>query len=596
MRYWNNFWDNLKVWWNKHDLSDNETLRNFGIKEVNDSIKTSTKIKLKNPNIDEINDILEILSGYVKKSAWHTNNPFDQSTLEKMIYDILYPKTASPKQINKEVNIIKSLNNNTETKNQEPLKQSEPHHLSQQDILIFCGSLLEMLKNGTAPFENDNDKIQYLEEFFRVKNQIANIESILLFREILNRTKPTEKNKENNNEDNGNIEGNKLSTNEQKLEIKKLCDEIYNVKDKLPMYEKELEIKKLCDKICSAFESSVKEYKDLELEIKKEYLDINKDKGTSDSDASNITLDGILQEYDDICKSMHDHDTGQMLNLILPLNKQQNQGNAQSLHDLYKKQQKFAKLCEKVKLANIFKNYIYNQIANFADTFYYNEEDSYATTKFGIEKKSGVANEICISNLQKMLKIIKGTEISNTDIIKTIRGVLSQKDQNQINSIVDNNNDANKDNINDKIDKINEDNNVDDSVSFSKRPSCFLDSICCSICTDEPVLYSAKDINSKEDLYREPKIQKKENNNKQEPINFDTNIYIRKKYNRFTPYEEEDGTFINNNNNFSSNNNKSNNNINGNSLYEGTSLYNMNNKSSEKQNRMFGNISQYNYD
>ena len=547
MRYWNNFWDNLKVLWNKHDISNNKTLQSYNIKEAIDSnFKTSTEIKLKNPEFYEIGDILRSLIGCAKQRAWHTNIVNNQHTLEEIIYNILYPKTASPKQISKEVNIPQSSNNNTETKNQEQSKQSEPHHLSQQDILIFCGSLLEMLKNGTAPFEDEKYKMQYLEEFFRVKNQIANIESILLFREILNRTKPTEKNKENNNENNGNIEGNKLSINEQKLEIKKLCDEIY-----------------------SAFESSVKEYKDLELEIKKEYLDINKDKKNSDSDASNITLDGILQENEKICKSMQNDDAEQMLNLILPLNKQQNQVTVQQSHDLENKQQKLAKLCYKVKLANIFKDYIYNQIANFADTFYYNTEEPYASTEFGIEKKSGVANEICISNLQKMLKIIKETEISNTDIIVTICSFLSQEDQKQINSIVDNDNGVNKNNINDKMDKINEDNNVDDSVSFSKRPSCFLDSICCSICTDEPVLYSAKDINSKEDLYREPKIQKKDKNDEQKLINFNTNISIRnkyninsisKKYNRFPPYEEEEGTFINNNNNFSLNN-KSNNNI-----------------------------------
>ena len=248
--------------WNKHDLSDNKTLRNFGIeREMDNNNETYSEIKLKNPNIDEIKNILKNLSNYVNTTKWHKDE-YCYDALEDTIYDILYPKTASPKQISKEVNIITSSNNKTETKNKEPLKQSEPHHLSQQDILIFCGSLLEMLKNGTVPFSSKKEKMQYLRTFFELKNQIANIESILLFREILNRTKPTEKNKENNNEDNGNLEGNKLSANEQKLEIDKLCDEIY-----------------------SAFESSVKEYKDLELEIKKEYLDINKDKKISNSDA-----------------------------------------------------------------------------------------------------------------------------------------------------------------------------------------------------------------------------------------------------------------------------------------------------------------------
>ena len=548
MGYWNNFWDNLKVLWNKHDLSDNKTLRNFGIKrEMDNNNETYSEIKLKNPNIDEIENILKNLSGYVNTTQWHNDKDYDITSLEDTIYDILYPKTASPKQISKEVNIIKSFNNNTETKNQELSKQSEPHHLSQQDILIFCGSLLEMLKNGTAPFGSKEEKMQYLRTFFELKNQIANIESILLLREILNRTKPTEKNKENNNEDNGNLEGNKLSADEQKPEIDKLCDEIY-----------------------SAFESSVKEYKDLELEIKKEYLDINKDKEISNIDEVSITFDKIQKEYIEICQLIGKCQDIQMLSLMQSPNKQQNQGNAQPLPDLYKKQQKLAKLSEKANLATIFKEYIYKQISNFANTFYYNTDCAYAANifasdKIDTEKKCGVANEICINILQKMLKIIKGTEISNTDIIETIRNVLSREDKNQINSIVNDNNDANKNNINDKIDKINEDHDVDKSTSFYKRPSCFLDSICCSICTDEPVLYSAKDINSKEDLYREPKNQKKENNNKQELINFNINIPISKKDNINNnnisfPFYEEEGTFIKNNNDFLLNN-KSNNNI-----------------------------------
>lgn len=545
MRYWNNFWDNLKVLWNKHDLSDNKTLRNFGIeREMDNNNETYSEIKLKNlknPNIDEIDNILKNLSRDVNTDKWHKDEGCDITSLEDTIYDILYPKTTSPKQISKEVNIIKSLNNNTETKNKEPLKQSEPHHLSQQDILIFCGSLLEMLKNGTVPFSSKKEKMQYLRTFFELKNQIANIESILLLREILNRTKPTEKNKENNNEDNGNLEGNKLSANEQKLEIDKLCDEIY-----------------------SAFESSVKEYKDLELEIKKEYLDINKDKKISNIDELSTTFDKIQTEHKEICQLISQREQTQMLNSIPAINKQQNQGNTQPLPDLYKKQQKLAKLCDKVKLANIFNDYIYYQIANFADTFYYNTNRKCTNNTFESEKKCGVANEICIRNLQKMLKIIKGTEISNTNIIERICNILSQEDQNQINSIVNDNNDVNKNNINDKIDKINEDNNVDDSVSFYKRPSCFLDSICCSICTDEPVLYSAKDINSKEDLYREPKIQKKDKNDEQKLINFNTNIPMSKKdninnNNISLQFYGEEGTLVNNNNHnsFSLNDNKS---------------------------------------
>lgn len=143
-----------------------------------------------------------------------------------------------------------------------------------------------------------------------------------------------------------------------------------------------------------------------------------------------------------------------------------------------------------------------------------------------LQQKSPKQEDSCVENLKNMLTILKGTPIL-ASIYKWRKNYnLVTKYGSDIDNLL-----AVKDKNNKQEPQMSE------IIPVPSRPSSFLDGICCSICTDEPVLYSAKDINSKKDLYREPKNQKKDKNDEQELINFNTNISISNKYN------------INNNNN-----------------------------------------------
>ena len=116
-------------------------------------------------------------------------------------------------------------------------------------------------------------------------------------------------------------------------------------------------------------------------------------------------------------------------------------------------------------------------------------------------------------------------------------------------------------NMNKQIENIN--NNIDNDnakpYTTSTETSC-MDSLCCRICAEEPITYTSKNINGMENI---------------------DNILTN-----FKPLELKKETGLYHFSNY-------NNNINGSLLYEKKSLNNMNNESSEKQNRIFDSISKY---
>ena len=390
MDYLNNWCGNLSVWCGKRYFNTDkyesievenckQLLNGIEVSMDNNAIDTQN-INKRNSQIDNINDAVDNLLNAVKVNSWQDMvNQIKQQTL-----------TNNSKQ---------NSNNGLSQQELSAYFKSE-FSLSQIEILSFCGKLLDILKTGNIPLQDQSDKYEYLKQYFEVKSKIAKIQNILLVREILNR-------KDNNNKDNETAfyENNDQKLNEQQEELELVIKANY-----------------------LAFQSSIEDYK----QLKKEIDDIKSQlKNTTNNDAineNNINNNTYDINEDDIITKLKDIESKISTNKFEQKESTLKNNNNQFWEDVDKKTLEIQKhlLTKQLELCYL-ENGIKQQIDSFIDIFFYIEKDG-QLNEFEIEKKNikDSINDIGVKYLSKMHSLIQNDEDLNKDFETQIEESMRQ--------------------------------------------------------------------------------------------------------------------------------------------------------------------------
>ncbi|MBQ7552545.1 MAG: hypothetical protein IJT15_03815 [Rickettsiales bacterium] len=358
-------------------------------------------------------------------------------------------------KINSWQDIVNQIKQPNSTESDKEAGNEKLHYsLSQTEILSFCGKLLDILKTGDLPLSNAFDRLRYLTQYFEVKSKIAKIQNILLVREIFHR-------EDNNNKDDKTAV---YKNNEQKIQKPK----------------EQLELVINANYI--AFQSSIEEYKQLKKEI--EDIDKNNNKINENNNQNKENIMKVndakaimfkLQEIETQINKENFEQTESMFenenNKFLTGGTKQNLENQKNI------------LTKKLELC-VLKDCITKQIDNFTDIFLFiksNDQNKLNNFENNFEKeKKNIANSINrigLEYLSKMNNLIQANEYLNKDFDTEIN------------------------NMNKQIENIN--NNIDNDnakpYTTSTETSC-MDSLCCRICAEEPITYTNKEINGRENV------------------------------------------------------------------------------------------------